>query len=272
MSCESVRACVSRSLQLSARLGLWVGALLLTVSCMPAHVASDPPRDATTREPRERPSKTYHVQVRTVEEKSEADKAVSEVMTWFDALERNERPLPLSRVSTVPVDVRWKAPFYRVRVGPFTSKEAAESVLQSIQRRFPDAFIAKEVIKDEPVSRRTFWYETPRSGSDDDWNPDWNRGTDQNRGTDWRRAQDWVQREDWQQQPQRRNPLQEPRKRFERERDRESKRRRKRWGQQRGRVEQNRTGGLHNREKADDVNVDNQIDADDRASYNGDEQ
>ena len=233
VSGESVWACVSRLLQLSGRSGLWVGALLLMVSCMPAHVASDPPREATTRESRERPSKTYHVQVRTVEAKSEADKAVSEVMTWFGALERNERPLPLSRVSAVPVDVRWKAPFYRVRVGPFTSKEAAESVLQSIQRRFPGAFIAKEVIENEPVSRRTFWYETPRSGSDD-WNPDRNWGTGWNRGTDRSRVRDWEQREDWQQPNQRRNPLQEPRKRLEREQDRESERRRKRRKKQRG--------------------------------------
>jgi hypothetical protein len=170
------------------RLSLLVVALLVTVSCMPAHVVSDTAREGEPRErsSNERPSKTYHVQVRTVEAKSEADRAVTEVTTWFNGLDRDERPLPLSRVSTVPVDVRWKAPFYRVRVGPFTSKEAAESVLQSVQRRFPNAFIAKEIIKDDPASRRTFWYDSP-AGSLDDWNRDrdWSRDPD-----DWSRRDD----------------------------------------------------------------------------------
>lgn len=221
------------------RLGALVGALLLMVSCMPAHVASDTARES---EARNRPSKTYHVQVRTVEAKSEADEAVTEVMTWFDGLDRDERPLPLSRVSTVPVDVRWKAPFYRVRVGPFTSKEAAESVLQSVQRKFPDAFIAKEIIEDEPATRRTFWYESPRSGTMDDWNRerDWSDDRDKQREREWDRD-DWQQREDrvreekrW--EDVRRDRLEQTRDRLERERqrrDREWERRREQWERER---------------------------------------
>ncbi len=214
-----------RSAQLCKRLGAWIGALLLMVSCMPAHVASDSPRDADTRE---RLSKTYHVQVRTVEAKSEADQAVSEVMTWFDDLDRDERPLPLSRVSTVPVDVRWKAPFYRVRVGPFTSKEAAESVLQSVQRRFPDAFIAKEIIEDDPASRRTLWYESPTSGSLDDWNRsrDWDR--DDWDPDDQGRRDDWQKRDDERWEDVRRDRLERTRDRRERQHKRNEEARRDR--------------------------------------------
>lgn len=196
------QACVARSPSSWRRLSLLVAALLVMVSCMPAHVASDTAREGEPRErsSSERPSKTYHVQVRTVEAKSEADRTVTEVMTWFNGLDRDERPLPLSRVSTVPVDVRWKAPFYRVRVGPFTSKEAAESVLQSVQRRFPDAFIAKQIIEDDPESRRTFWYDSP-AGSLDDWNPDrdWSRDPD-----DWSRRDD-AGRDDWKREERRRD-------------------------------------------------------------------
>jgi hypothetical protein len=206
---------------------------------MPAHVASDTARDGESA--RERPSKTYHVQVRTVEDKSEADRAVSAVMTWFDGLDREERPLPLSRVSTVPVDVRWKAPFYRVRVGPFTSKEAAESVLESVQRRFPDAFIAKEVIDDAPASRGTFWYESPAGTVDD-----WNRDRDWEDERSWRRKREhgW---EEWKRDEQRHeevrryeqkqpDALEGDRERLERERerrDREWERRRKQWERER---------------------------------------
>lgn len=241
------------------RLSLLVGALLLMVSCMPAHVASDTARDGESA--RERPSKTYHVQVRTVEAKSEADRAVSDVMTWFDGLDRDERPLPLSRVSTVPVDVRWKAPFYRVRVGPFTSKEAAESVLQSVQRRFPDAFIAKEIIEEDPESRRTFWYDTP-AGSLDDWDRDrdWDRSDWQrdNWDRDAEKREDGKRedgkREDWKRNEQRRDAVERARERLERDRERLD---RDRERQRRGREREER------REPSDDV-------AENSAAENGD--
>lgn len=154
-----------------------IALMLFVVSCIPANVSSDTPVD----EERAMPARSYHVQVRTVEEKEEADRAVSDVMAWFDDLDRKERPLPLSRVSTVPVDVRWKAPFYRVRVGPFTSKEAAESVLESIQSAFPDAFIARGIIEDARLQSRPLWlYEEPQWHEE----PQWRSGGDGQRAQD----------------------------------------------------------------------------------------
>jgi len=165
--------------------------MLFVVSCVPANVSSDTP----VNEKRAMPARSYHVQVRTVEEKAEADRAVLDVMTWFDDLDRKERPLPLSRVSTVPVDVRWKAPFYRVRVGPFTSKEAAESVLESIQSAFPDAFIAREIIEDARLQSRPLWlYEEPQ----------WRSGGDAQRVEDRHRrggADDVANRRGWDREP-----------------------------------------------------------------------
>ncbi|WP_179862281.1 SPOR domain-containing protein [Longibacter salinarum] len=99
--------------------------------------------DVTEAEP---PRRTYHVQVRTVEEKTAADRTVSDVVAWFEALPDADRPDPLSGVGNVPVDVRWKAPFYRVRIGPFSSRDAATAVLDALKSDFPDAFIAREAV------------------------------------------------------------------------------------------------------------------------------
>lgn len=119
--------------------------LLGVVSCTPQPLSDgDRSRTEDARES-DAPRRTFHVQIRTVGEKSAADRAVSDAVAWFDALPEAERPEPLSAVRELPVDVRWKAPFYRVRVGPFSSREAASAVLRALKSDFPEAFIAREV-------------------------------------------------------------------------------------------------------------------------------
>lgn len=126
-----------------------LGVLILVSSCLPAQVnRSDGSRDeaSAAREERRPPAnRTYHVQVRTVESKSDADRAVSEVIDWYESLSAARRPPMLRDRDQVPVDVRWKPPFYRVRLGPFETEEEARSVLGVIRDSFPDAFIAREI-------------------------------------------------------------------------------------------------------------------------------
>jgi len=119
--------------------------LLGIVSCTPQPLSDgDRSRTEDARES-DAPRRTFHVQIRTVGEKSAADRAVSDAVAWFDGLPEAERPEPLSAVRDLPVDVRWKAPFYRVRVGPFSSREAASAVLRALKSDFPEAFIARQV-------------------------------------------------------------------------------------------------------------------------------
>lgn len=128
--------------------------LLIVVSCLPAQVnRPDGPRDeaSTAREERRPPeNRTYHVQVRTVESKSEADRTVSEVIDWYESLSVARRPAMMSDQEQVPVGVRWKPPFYRVRLGPFETEEEARSVLGVVRDSFPDAFIARETTSPGP--------------------------------------------------------------------------------------------------------------------------
>jgi hypothetical protein len=130
---------------------LCLAALLGVVACSPVPVADSgrsPSSGASAEEDsREPPRRTYHVQVRTVEEKAAADRTVSQVVAWFDALPRADRPEALSAVGEIPVGVRWKPPFYRVRVGPFSSREAARQVVEAMREEFPDAFIAREAVR-----------------------------------------------------------------------------------------------------------------------------
>jgi len=76
------------------------------------------------------------------EEKPAADRIAADALTWWRSLPPSERPWPLEGDDTLPVDVEWQAPLYRVRVGPFSSRSRAEAVLDAVQSRFSDAFIA----------------------------------------------------------------------------------------------------------------------------------
>jgi len=137
------------SMQRLARVPTMLAVLIVVSSCLPAPVnRPDGPRNeaSAAREERRPPeNRSYHVQVRTVESKSDADRAVSEVMDWYASLSAARRPPILSDKEQVPVDVRWKPPFYRVRLGPFETEEEARSVLGIIQESFPKAFIAREI-------------------------------------------------------------------------------------------------------------------------------
>lgn len=78
--------------------------------------------------------------------KSDADQTVGRAMTWWESLPASERPEPLVSAGSLPVDVAWRAPFYRVRLGPFVSRDRAAAVLAAVRDAFPDAFIAPERI------------------------------------------------------------------------------------------------------------------------------
>ncbi|PSQ78623.1 MAG: SPOR domain-containing protein, partial [Bacteroidetes bacterium QH_6_63_17] len=48
--------------------------------------------------------------------------------------------------SASAVTINWKPPFYRVRLGPFATRQQAEAVLQAARSVFPDAFVAPKRI------------------------------------------------------------------------------------------------------------------------------
>lgn len=87
--------------------------------------------------------RVFHVQLYMTEEKDEANRVLGEALSWWRDQPSSDRP-PLAETEGPPVEIIWKAPLYRVRLGPFASKEQAESVLSEARSDFPEAFVAPE--------------------------------------------------------------------------------------------------------------------------------
>jgi hypothetical protein len=87
----------------------------------------------------------YHVHLRLTEKKDRAVSVLGEALRWWNEMPAAQRP-PLAEgagASGRPVTIEWKPPFYRVRLGPFATKQRAETAAQTaVASAFPDAFVA----------------------------------------------------------------------------------------------------------------------------------
>lgn len=90
----------------------------------------------------------YRIQVYSSQDKRNADRRVESATAWWrqqarlgtlDAIYRGVSEPP-------PVYLDFRQPYYRVRVGNFVTRSEAQSVLQLIESRFPDAFIAPDTV------------------------------------------------------------------------------------------------------------------------------
>lgn len=116
-------------------LGLLAGTLLIGLSC------SGPSPDGPTSADEGDRSRIYHVQLDMAKEKEQANQILGRALTWWDAHAGTTAPRPLTAPDESPVTVAWRAPLYRVRVGPFASRAQADSVLRTAQSTFPGAFV-----------------------------------------------------------------------------------------------------------------------------------
>jgi len=119
-------------LRSSIGLGMLVAALLLGLSC------SGPAPSTSKKEETSRP---YHVQLDRIEDKDTANRILGEALTWWKANASAVEPRPMTGSTGSPVTVVWRAPLYRIRIGPFASRAEADSVLRLAQPSFPDAFV-----------------------------------------------------------------------------------------------------------------------------------
>lgn len=107
---------------------------------------------ASTRSPGsttpEAGTRIYHVQLQLTDEKERAVEILGRGERWWEKQPASVRP-PLvegTQSSDTPVHIEWKAPFYRVRLGPFATEQQAERVLDAARSAFPDAFVAPDRI------------------------------------------------------------------------------------------------------------------------------
>lgn len=106
-------------------------------------VASCTALDATRDAPEEEVQRPYRIQVDMTPDKGEAERLLSQIHTWWEDLPAAERPAPLVDTGLQP-DIVWQQPYYRVRIGQFATRDAAEEALTTVKAQFSSAFIARE--------------------------------------------------------------------------------------------------------------------------------
>ena len=102
-----------------------------------------PSADSSGTEPG---SRRYYVQLQLTEDKDRAEAILSQGLRWWNQQPASSRPslVENARSSDTAVSIKWQAPFYRVRIGPFATEQQAETVLKEARPTFPDAFVAPE--------------------------------------------------------------------------------------------------------------------------------
>lgn len=126
---------------------LVVGLLLgvgFAVGCTGPRVGGD--AEDTAPEPGTR---VYDVQIHMAEQKDQAAQVLGRAVQWWESQPSSERsPLVQDAPSSdKAVTIEWKAPLYRVRLGPFATRQQAERVLRNARSTFPEAFVAPDRIE-----------------------------------------------------------------------------------------------------------------------------
>lgn len=123
-----------------------LGTLFLGACSGPAPSSDTGKSEPKTEESR---SRVYHVQLQLTEKKDQAEAIMSRGLQWWENQPTASRP-PLAQdapSSGRAVSITWKAPLYRVRIGPFATEQQAQSVLEAARPTFPDAFVAPERVQ-----------------------------------------------------------------------------------------------------------------------------
>lgn len=92
----------------------------------------------------------YRIQVHMTTEKEKAERMLAQVHAWWNQLPEAQRPSSLTASGLQP-EIVWRQPYYRVRVGQFATRTAAEEALTAVKKQFSDAFIAPVRV---PAARR----------------------------------------------------------------------------------------------------------------------
>lgn len=119
---------------------------LLAAAFLGGCTGASPSADRSTPDAETR---VYHVQLQLTEDKDHAEAILSRGLRWWTNQPSSSRPpiAPDTPSSDTAVSIEWKAPFYRVRVGPFATEQQAQLVLEKARSAFPDAFIAPDRIQ-----------------------------------------------------------------------------------------------------------------------------
>ncbi len=122
---------------------LLLSLLFLTACSGPASTARE---GSEAREPEMRTVQGFRIQIFTTTEKPAADEKVTAALAWWRQGAAAQRPPSLAAEGDLTVDVEWKQPYYRVRLGAFAGRAEAGEALAAVQKRFPDAFLVPDTV------------------------------------------------------------------------------------------------------------------------------
>ncbi len=90
----------------------------------------------------------YRIQIISTLNKQEADQAVEDALAWWRDFEQVPDLIELypRKEEGPPVYQDFRVPYYRVRIGNFTTREEAELILEVIERDYARAFIAPDLV------------------------------------------------------------------------------------------------------------------------------
>lgn len=101
----------------------------------------------------EGPARVYHVQLDMTRDQDTANQYLAKAIAWWERQPSQRLPEPMAQArgsDDSAVQVVWKAPLYRIRLGPFSSRSAAQEVLSAAEASYSGAFIVPEQRRPSP--------------------------------------------------------------------------------------------------------------------------
>ena len=87
----------------------------------------------------------FRLQVYSATNKQSAEEFRAQVQSWLQRT-RDDAPDGLFASNEAPVVIQYSQPYYRVRIGAFTTREEAQEALDFVRTQYSDAFIARSTV------------------------------------------------------------------------------------------------------------------------------
>lgn len=88
----------------------------------------------------------FRLQIFSTQEKSVAERQLEEARDWWQAQRQRENVPEDLFPEQLPAIIEYRQPYYRIRIGSFAERERADEALSFVQRKYPDAFIARSTV------------------------------------------------------------------------------------------------------------------------------
>jgi hypothetical protein len=92
----------------------------------------------------------YRIQVFQTQDPTQADEYVDQAADWWYMQKQAGAAGSLFARDSAPVYSVWRQPYYRIRVGDFASRGAADAALEEIRGRFSGAFVVPDRVTIAP--------------------------------------------------------------------------------------------------------------------------